>query len=116
MRVTTAAIPETELFKLFMNSWNLVSSIHVGSECDVVPATVRFKTRAYRKSRLFLPPAKVQSKMTVKVARRESKLPVKVGMELAGSQAASGLSADVAVAVAVAVAASRAAWLILKRS
>jgi len=49
--------------------------------------------------------------MTVKVATRESKLPVKVGMELAGSQAASGSSADVAVAVA----ASRAAWLMLKR-
>lgn len=38
--------------------------------------------------------------MTIAVATRESKLPVKVGIELAGSQAASASGVFVAIAVA----------------
>ena len=53
-----------------------------------------------------MPPAKIQSKITRAVAKRESKLPVKVRIELAASQAASGSG------IAVTVAASRTAWLI----
>lgn len=78
----------------------------MSTEQQYVPATVRFRIKAYRKSRLFLPPAKIQSKITRAVAKRESKLPVKVGMELAASQAANGSG------IAVTVAASRTAWLI----
>lgn len=50
--------------------------------------------------------------MTVAVATRESKLPVKVGIELAGSQAGDASGAKVAIVVT----ASRAAWLITKRT
>lgn len=47
--------------------------------------------------------------MTIAVAMRESKLPVRVGIELAGSQADSVSGAEVAIAVT----ASRTAWLII---
>jgi hypothetical protein len=50
--------------------------------------------------------------MTIAVAMRESKLPVKVGIELAGSQADSASGVEVAIAVT----ASRAAWLIMNRA